>query len=60
MTDLSRYRSWLALHLLPDVGRIGCNRLVRRFGTPEQALEAVLLVTGIDYRLQDGILTVGI
>ncbi len=26
----------------------------------EQALEAVLLVTGIDYRLQDGILTVGI
>jgi DNA processing protein len=37
---MERYRAWLALHLLPDVGPARVNRLVRRFGSPEAVLEA--------------------
>ena len=37
---MERYRAWLALHLLPDVGPARVNRLVRRFGSPEAVLDA--------------------
>ena len=48
---MERYRSWLALNLLPDVGRTRINNLVRHFGSPEAALDAseaaLLAVEGI-------------
>jgi DNA processing protein len=33
-------RSWLILHLLPDIGRARFHRLLKHFGSPEAALEA--------------------
>lgn len=40
MRDLDAYRSWLALHLLPDIGRNRFNTLLRHFGSPETVFAA--------------------
>lgn len=40
MMDLARYRGWVVLNLLPDVGRVRTRRLVERFGSPEAVLAA--------------------
>ena len=38
--DAEDYRAWLTLNLLPDLGRGGINKLIRRFGSPEAVLDA--------------------
>ena len=38
--DLQRYRPWVTLNMLPDIGRVRFNRLVEHFGAPEHVLDA--------------------
>lgn len=38
--EKARYRPWLTLHLLPEIGRVHFNNLLRRFETPEAVFQA--------------------
>jgi DNA processing protein len=40
VTDRKKIQSWLALHLVPGLGPVTCNKLVSHFGTPEKVLSA--------------------
>ena len=40
MTGRKQIQSWLALHLVPGLGPVTCNKLVSHFGTPEKVLSA--------------------
>ncbi len=40
MTSDSHLQSWLALHLVPGMGPVTCNKLVAHFGSPDKVLSA--------------------
>jgi len=40
LSDSENYRHWLILNLLPDIGRVRFNALIRHFGSPQDALSA--------------------
>ena len=40
MTGRKQIQSWLALHLVPGLGPVTCNKLVSQFGSPERVLLA--------------------
>ncbi len=40
MTADSHLQSWLALHLVPGMGPVTCNKLVAHFGSPDKVLSA--------------------
>jgi DNA processing protein len=40
LTGRKQIQSWLALHLVPGLGPVTCNKLVAHFGSPEKVLSA--------------------
>ena len=42
MAESKYLHSWLALHLVPGMGPVTCNRLVTHFGSPDRVLSASL------------------
>jgi len=38
--EKAKYRPWLTLHLLPEIGRVHFNRLLQHFQTPDAVLRA--------------------